>query len=161
MHNKSRVICLRCQSATSWVEEKGRGRRGRRAQRLESDGEIRRGQWNLETTRRTLLLFRVSFFLSFLYLTSTSAQFIYLSTVYLLRGQCTPRRLHPRLPVCGACLTLQLSLFSSTTWCSSSFRSLRVSDSLLSILQHLLSEISLSPVRWCWEQPSLYPPSSS
>lgn len=34
------------------------------------------------------------------------------------------------------------------------YRSLRLSDSL-SILQHLLSEISLSPVRWCWEQPSL------
>ena len=30
-----------------------------------------------------------------------------------------------------------------------------------SIHQHLLSERSLSAVRWCWEQPSLYPPSQS
>lgn len=31
----------------------------------------------------------------------------------------------------------------------------------LSLLQHLLLRISLSPVRWCWEYPSLYPPSPS
>lgn len=64
---------------------------------------------------------------------------------------CSIISFHAYPPVVLAHLQLNLS---STTWCSSMYRSLRLSDSL-SILQHLLSEISLSPVRWCWEQPSL------
>lgn len=75
----------------------------------------------------------------------------------LLQAQSALRHLYPCLPVCSAAslgaqslllnnLVLLYVLLPPCVWLS------------LSILQHLLSEISLSPVRWCWEQPSLYPP---
>jgi len=79
-----------------------------------------------------------------------SAQLIYLSTFYPYKGS-PLRHLSPCLPVFSATslaaqppllinLVLLYVLFPPCVW--------------LSILQHLLSEISLS-VRWCREQPSL------
>lgn len=83
------------------------------------------------------------------------SELIYLSTVFPFKRSAL-HHLYPCLPVCSAAsLAAQSLLFNN-------FVLLYVSRPpcvwlSLSILQHLLSEISLSPVRWCWEQPSLFP----
>ncbi len=142
-----------------WKREKGRGRR-RDIEikfRVSKDEEIRIDQ--LEQQRKRIKCQKCLFlsYLSILYwLMLLLSQFIYLYTVSLYMHS-TLFHLYPSLPICSAAsLAAQSLLLNNLVLLYVSLRPciwLR-----LSILQHLLSEISLSPVRWCWEQPSLYPP---
>lgn len=153
MHNESRVIYSRCRflggqgrqrDAERKFRESDKGWRDQDRSAGARDKAQQQAHSSLAANNRFSLL---SSHLCSLDL-SIFQQFLPTSAVHSLI------LVHAYLSV--VLLHLQLSLFSSKTWCSS----IRIAPSVcltlsLSILQHLLSGISLSPVRWCWEQPSL------
>lgn len=141
MHNESRVIYSRCQSATSW--------RLRYWKFGVKDEEIRADELKLD-----IELSKYPFLSP---VTPSSNDFSSISQ--FCRSTVSPHEeiaLHcvHRAYLCVALPRLQPSLYSFTTWYVSLPPCAWLS---LSVLQHLLSEISLSPVRWCRKQPSLFP----
>lgn len=111
--------------------------RGLEWHRMKRSGQI---SWSW-THKYNKLLCQLLSYLSIDFLLS---QYIYLSTVSLYKRSSLICVISIHAYPCVVLPQLQLSLFSSTTWCSSMYRSLRVSDS-----------VALSSNTCCWRSASL------
>lgn len=138
MHNKSRLVYSRCQSAASWANRRERERKTRGTQRESSgsrvskDEEIR-WRWKLNNRQPPLQLLVLSTSLSLIcpscldlrsFMLSLSIFQQFLPTIAAHSILSIRAYLSVVLP------HLQLSLLSWTSWCSSTYCSRRVSESV-------------------------------
>lgn len=143
----------------AWITEKGGTRRESSGSRVSKDEEIRTDQPQAtqqadSSSAARITYVHLSLLSPFYWLAFLLSQFIRLSTVSPYQRSVISVQAYlsvalPHLQLKSLLLNNLVLLYVSLppcVWLS------------LSILQHLLSEISLSSVRWCWEQPSLYPP---
>ena len=137
MHNESRLIYWRWQSAASWASERGGKGRGRRREssgsRVWKDEEIRTDQPELRRQTGSLFFgcfYRICQFLSLICPSRADLRPLPLS---LSSSQQRTRSSPSVCPyLCSVLPHLQLSLLPSTTWCSSMYRARpRASDSVL------------------------------
>lgn len=139
MHNESRVVYSRCQLAASWANKRERERKtdGHRekVQNLWvwNDEEIRTDQ--LEDKAKQQAVSSSAPCILYLSLWSVHNVLTYAPFSVFLpfscfcpQAQCTPSS--SKLTCLWCCLTCKLSLFSTTTWCSSMFSSHSVSESV-------------------------------
>lgn len=144
MHNESSHL-LKMPDSHFLAGQKREGERKRdKAEKVRGlewqDEEMRANQLELDTEIQKAAM-SVSFSYLSIYLPSFSINLSFNS--FSLQVQSTPIISIHAYP-CMVLPHLQLSLFSSTTWCSSMYRSLRVSDS-----------VSLSSNTCCWRSASL------